>query len=403
MKTEKLINKTASYGLNVSGGKVNSLRVNEDMKTVIRVYSDGKIGVAGRIGEGDDGELLKDAEAQLSQNIAYPCNLDGDKKRRINRVKHPVPAGEFVKTMKKLLARLNAEYPDFIFSNKINMEEFSCTYENSENTSYSYSSDYLAIVLVIQHKQSSNIMDLAYDAVQDYYDEDKVVSDIGKLLSVFEKRVGLDANLPVIIGKEVIYYALNHLVAELYVSGASLFKDKLGSKVFDERVNIFTYRGEDSKQCIPFFDSEGVTVEGDKFHFVKDGVLCGLATYKRSAANFNLPLSGGGYAEFDGVPSPSVMGVEVGKTSDSLKELVKGKAIYVYQTSGGDMTPDGTLGIPVQVAYLYEDGKLIGRLPEFTMNANIFDLLGKDFIGAAANDAFDYREETVVVGKFRIM
>lgn len=403
MKTEKLINKTASYGLNVSGGKVNSLRVNEDMKTVIRVYSDGKIGVAGRIGEGDDGELLKEAEAQLSQNIAYPCNLDGDKKRSVNRVKHPVPAGEFVKTMKKLLARLNAEYPDFIFSNKINMEEFYCAYENSENTSYSYSSDYLAIVLVIQHKQSSNIMDLAYDAVQDYYDEDKVVSDIGKLLSVFEKRVGLDANLPVIIGKEVIYYALNHLVAELYVSGASLFKDKLGSKVFDERVNIFTYRGEDSKQCIPFFDSEGVTVEGDKFHFVKDGVLCGLATYKRSAANFNLPLSGGGYAEFDGVPSPSVMGVELGKTSDSLKELVKGKAIYVYQTSGGDMTPDGTLGIPVQVAYLYEDGKLIGRLPEFTMNANIFDLLGKDFIGAAANDAFDYREETVVVGKFKIM
>lgn len=403
MKTEKLINKTASYGLNVSGGKVNSLRVNEDMKTVIRVYSDGKIGVAGRIGEGDDGELLKDAQSGLSQNIAYPCNLDGDKKRSVNRVKHPVPAGEFVKTMKKLLARLNAEYPDFIFSNKINMEEFYCAYENSENTSYSYSSDYLAIVLVIQHKQSSNIMDLAYDAVQDCYDEDKVVSDIGKLLSVFKKHVVLDANLPVIIGKEVIYYALNHLVAELYVSGASLFKDKLGSKVFDERVNIFTYRGEDSKQCIPFFDSEGVTVEGDKFHFVKDGVLCGLATYKRSAANFNLPLSGGGYAEFDGVPSASIMGVEVGKTSDSLKELVKGKAIYVYQTSGGDMTPDGTLGIPVQVAYLYEDGKLIGRLPEFTMNANIFDLLGKDFIGAAANDAFGYREETVVVGKFKIM
>lgn len=61
MEHEKLTIKETSYSVNVSGSKVDSLRVKQDLKTVIRVYDDGKIGVAGRIGEGDDGALLEEA------------------------------------------------------------------------------------------------------------------------------------------------------------------------------------------------------------------------------------------------------------------------------------------------------------------------------------------------------
>lgn len=402
MKYEKIIDKTTSYGLNVSGGAIDSLRVKNDLKTVIRVYEDGKIGIAGRIGEGDDKQLFEEAKAQLAQNIEYPCDLAANKKRSENCVKNIIAPSDFVKTMKKLLARLNETYPDFVFANKINMEEEGLSYENSEGTNYSYSSDYLAIILTLQHKKSSNIMDLSYISVENYYDEDKVVEEIGKLVNVYENEVELDDTLPVIIESGVMQYALSHLTAEMYMSGASLFSGKLGKKVFDEKVNVVSDHSPDNKKCIPFFDSEGVVLENDKFYFVKDGVICGLATYKRSAKNFNLPLSGGGYSEFDDVPRGGIIGVKLENTAGSLKELVKGKAIYVSETSGGDMTPDGTLGIPVQLAYLYDDGKLVGRLPEFSLNANIFDLLGKDFIGTSKNDVFDYLEDDVLVGKFKI-
>ena len=75
MLNEKLTEKTTSYGLNIAGGVVDSLRVKEDLKTVVRVYDGGKIGIAGRIGEGDDGELLEAAKEKLALNIEYPCNL----------------------------------------------------------------------------------------------------------------------------------------------------------------------------------------------------------------------------------------------------------------------------------------------------------------------------------------
>ena len=403
MAQEKIIVKTSSYSANVSGGKVDSLRVKEDLKTVVRVYEDGKVGVAGRIGEGDDTALVKEAEAKLAQNIPYPCNLTENAKKSENDVKNIIPAADFVKAIKKLIARLNKTYPDFIFSNKINMDEREVSYSNSKNTGYGYAANSIDVSLVIKAKSSANIMDLSYGASKNYYNEDEIVEDIGKLLNVYSNKLAMpEEDVPVIISQYAVQYALAEMLAEKYMSGSSLFNGKLGEKIFDEKVNILTDRTPGNKRGAPFFDMEGTVTEDNKFYFVKDGVFCGIATNKRTAQAFNLPLSGGGYSEFDDVPSTSFIGVTFAETAKSIKDIVKGKAIYISVTSGGDMTPDGTLGLPVMLAYVYENGKLIGTLPEFGLSANIFDLLGKDFLGAVKDDVFKYADDNVIVGKFKI-
>lgn len=402
MENEKIVNKISEYSVNIAGGKVESLRIMEDMKTVVRVYDGGNVGIAGRIGEGDDAALEAEAKEKLAQKISYPCNLPEGKKRQEKAAKTVIPAKDFVRTVKKLISRLNAAYPDFIFSNKINMTEYGSNYSNSRKSEYGYTGSALDIMLVIKAKNSANIMDLDYGASRNFYDEDKIVEDIGKLLDAYNKQVEMPEDVPVIISYAIMQYALPELFAEKYMSGSSLFNGMLGEKKFDVKVNIYTDRAPDNENCIPFFDSEGTVSEGDRFYFVKDGVISGLATYKRSAENFNLPLSGGAYAEFDGVPMTSFQGVKVGFVGGELKDIVKGKAIYVACNSGGDMTPDGNLGIPVQLAYLYEDGKLLGKLPEFTLSANIFDVLGKDFKGCALNDVFSYSKENVLITKFKI-
>lgn len=402
MEHEKITIKETSYSVNIAGGKVDSLRVKQDLKTVIRVYEDGKIGVAGRIGEGDDKALFEEAKEKLAQNIAYPCNLTENGKRQENNIKKIISEKDYVKTIKKLIARLNKCYPDFVFSNKINMGEDELVYENSKNTKYTYKGNEIGGALVIKDKASANIMDLAYGFQKNSYDEDKIVSDIGNLLKVYHNKVAMpEGEVPVIINAmEVLQHSAQHMIAELYASGSSLLSGKLGEKIFDEKVSVLTDRGNKDKS-LPFFDAEGVVNRDDKFYFVKNGVFSGVATYKRSAANFNLPLSGGGYAPFDEVPQTSFVGFKMERT-DKLKNLVKGKAIYVFMTSGGDMTPDGTVGLPVQLAYLYDNGKLVGRLPEFGINGNIFEFLGKDFIGVARDDIFEFSDDDVIVAKFKV-
>lgn len=402
MEQEKIIEKTLSYSVNVSNSKVDSLRVNNDLQTVVRVFDDGKIGIAGQIGDSDGSELVKSAQAKLAQGIPYPCNLTEGKVRKENTFHGIFGEGEMVPACKSLLAKLSNQYPDFIFSNKINYQKRDYTYTNSKGTEFNYVSDSVVTSLVIKAAESANIMDLGYDAMQSYFNEDEIVEDIGKLLKAYRNKVELPENLPVLISADVCRYIIQEIIAEKYVSGSSLLSGKLGKKAFNDKLNVVIDRSPDNKYNIAFFDDEGVTLDGDKFYFVKDGVLTGLSTYRRSAANFNLPLSGGANADFDGVPSFGFAGTKVLPTAEKIGDLVKGKAIYVAITSGGDMTPSGDIGLPIMLAFLYEDGKLVGALPEFSLSANIFDILGKDFIGVVKNDVFAYADETLLVANFKV-
>ena len=402
MEKEKIVNIKTTYSVNVAGSMVESLRVNNNLTTTVRVYDEGFIGVAGRIGECDEQELIAESQEKLSQKIPYPCNLTENVQKSVDNVKEIICPNKFVATAKSLIDRLNKTFPDYVFSNKINMTDSYVSYENSKNTKLEYHGNNVMVSLVVQKKGSGNIMDFGLGFMDNRYDEDEYVSDMATLIDNFDKRVEMpEEELPIIIEANFIGTALVEFLAEKYVMGASLFNGKLGTKIFNEKVNIYNDRDPYNKYALEFFDAEGVVPENNRYYFVKDGVFTGLITTKRSSANFNLPLSGSAAAAFDGVPSFSGNGFAVGTTAEKTSDLVK-DAIYVCVTSGGDMTPSGDVGLPIMLAYLVRDGKIVGRLPEFSIGGNLSDILGKDFIGIAKCDLFKICSDDMVVAKFKI-
>ena len=402
MEKEKIVNIKTTYSVNVAGSMVESLRVNNNLTTTVRVYDDGCIGVAGRIGECDESELTAEAQEKLSQKIPYPCNLSENVQKSVENVKDVICPNNFVATAKSLIERLNKTFPDYVFSNKINMTDSYVSYENSKNTKLEYHGNNVMVSIVVQKKGSGNIMDFGLGFMDNRYDEDEYVSDMAMLIDNFEKRVEMpEEELPIIIESSVLGRALGEFLAEKYVMGASLFNGKLGSKIFDEKVNMYNDRDPYNKYALEFFDAEGVVPENNRYYFVKDGVFTGLITYKRSSANFNLPLSGSAASAFDGVPSFSGNGFTIGTTAEKTSDLAK-DAIYVCVTSGGDMTPSGDLGLPIMLAYLVRDGKIVGRLPEFSIGGNVNDVLGKDFIGIAKCDLFKICSDDMLVANFKI-
>lgn len=405
MESEKIITKSTNYSINVAASKVDSLRITETSETVVRVYDNGFIGVAGKKGKSDEAALYEEAKEALKDCVPYPEMLDGNKTRSESARNVVVKPEDLVKTMKHLVSRLKDTYPDFIFSNKINIDDDFISYENSKNTSYDYSSYTLGISLAIKDKASANIMDAFYGAdIKDKYDENAVVDDVGSVLSAFSNKIEMpEEELPIIIDPSVTSYIARHIIADLYMQGASLFNGKLGEKIFSDKFSIGVDHSVGNRRSVPFFDYEGTTLENDKFYFVKNGVLCGLVNCKRSAQKYNLPLSGCGYSDFTSIPSFALLGYTMDVTAPSLKELVGGKAIYIADTSGGDITADGVLGLPVQLAFLYDNGKLVGRLPEFSVGGSIYDVFGDDLKGVAKLDCFTADpDEKVMVTKFKI-
>lgn len=405
MKTEIINRHTSGRCLNIVANKVESLRINGSVSTTVRVYDGGNIGVAGKLGKADVEELTNKAKQNLAQNITYPETHEQAKTISVDTQKTILAEEELIARISKLLERLEKENPQFLFGNKIKTDDMETTFSDSEGTKLHYSGNTFIVAFSIKYKGSANIMDEFYEAESDYFDEDKICSDIHLKCQAFLNELPqIEENEVVVIGDfEPLTYALEHLNAELYFNKSSIFEGKLGQKIFADKFNLAIDRSPERQLDLPFFDEEGTVLPNYKFNLINNGTLCGLLANKKVAEKYKVATSGSSHASYDGIPTASGMGLCVEKTADDLAQLVKGKAVYLCVSSGGDMTPSGDISMPILVPYLYEDGKLLGKLPELTVSTNLYDAFGKDFVGVCENGLFRYGKRKYFVYKAKLV
>ncbi|MBO5525211.1 MAG: hypothetical protein J5993_00485 [Clostridia bacterium] len=403
MREEIIEKKTVSKCFNITAGAIDSMRINTNVETTVRVYENEKIGIAGRVGACNIDELREEAKKNLALGIPYPDLPNPPVERSVDCYKEIVPDGELVATMKKLMARVCAENPEFTFGNKIIIEETQQKYV-SEKTNYSYRGNSLVFSITIKFKGSANIMDEGYSVEVTEYDEDEIAKGIKKTCDSFLSKAQFPEGekAVVAIDESLAGMMLAHFTADYYFNHLSLFDGKLGEQIFNEKFNVCCDRDPKRAKNLPFFDAEGVVSENDCAYLIKDGVMKGLFATKKQAAQYGCEYIGVAGASYNGVPSISGAGFKLMPTADDISDVVKGEVIYVSVSSGGDMTADGTLSLPVIVSYLLKDGEVVGKLPGFAVTASAKDLFGKDFLGVAKNGFYKH-SNSVIVAKANIV
>lgn len=404
MDKEFLRDSSRSVTLNITGGRIDSYREQEETTGTVRVYADGCIGVAGCLGESDEAALTAQAEKALSLGIPYVSALDGALERCEDNTREIVSEKELIPAMQAMLDRIGAECPGFAVSNKISLNETFCEYRNSRGRRLKSSGNSLNISLLFQSRGSGNLMDAFYEYSGRYFEPEKVIAGCKAVHDAYQTPAELEeGEWPMIISPaELLGPAINHFVGEMYVSGASLLSGKLGEKCFSEKLSFGDDRNAATNPCAPFFDDEGTVCPGDRGLLIQNGILKALCTTKNSAAQFGLPVSGHAGAAYDGVPSLTLRGVYVAQTSADLREIVPGKAVYVMSASGGDYTPSGHFATPVQMAYLVEDGKIVGRLPELNISGEFFSILGDSYLGAVPDTLLNDTPGTLCVTRMLV-
>lgn len=388
MEKEFLINKYSSVTLNVTDGRIDSFREQEETTGTVRVYENGNVGVAGCLGEPDEGALTEKAVEALALGIPYPCRLDGALEQEILHEEEIIPVPEFIPTMQSFLDRLNEACPKFAFSNKISLNYKKFEYRNSKGRHLTSSGRNLDIQLLAQNRGSGNLMDTAFTYTGGGFDADALLAQFKREYDAFYTPADIEpGRYPVLMESYDLFGTfLQHFIGEMYVSGASLLSGRLGQKAFSEKLSLRNDMNPATNIGGCFFDEEGCTAPDFRPTLIEKGTLTGLLTTKKSAETFNLPNLGTAAAAYDGVPSLGFNKFYVDSTASSLSELVPGKAIYVVMASGGDMTPNGHFATPVQMAYLVENGRFAGRLPELNISGDFYDLLGSGYIGAVRGD-----------------
>ena len=409
MEKEYLLNKSNEVTLNVTDGKIDSYREKDETQSTVRVYENGTIGVAGALGDPDFDALEKQAAAKLG-GIPYPCKLSAGVKKSIIRNKPIVSEKDIMRVGKRLAKKVAAAAPRFLVNGKIQTARHQGSYKNSKQTELAYENTSFYASFILKDRDSSSIMDASYGVSVSRYGavtEQKIVDDVKTLHDAYfgEKITLPDGKYPVIIGSlDIFGQIVKDFIAEMYVSGGSLFKGKLGEKIFNEKLTVASDRNPVTNHSSAFYDAEGEIASNYRATLVENGVFKRVFNTKNTANMFGLPLSKTAAGAYDGVPTIGVPGLYIKPTANDINELLGAeKAVYVAITSGGDITTEGVLGLPVQLAFLVENGKITARLTDFTISGNVQDVLGDDFIGVTKKDVFSAPEEGVMVVKANLI
>lgn len=410
MNKEYIVRKSSTITLNITDGKVDSFREIDESNRTVRVYEDGKIGVAGGLGEVDMAELEAAAVAKLANGIPYKSTLNAGIKKQIINEKPVIDKEKILPTAKRLARRVALACPRFLINGKVRLGEHSGSYSNSEQTELAFKSSNLSISFQVKDKDSSNIADVYYGTSVGRYGksvEDKIVADVKALHDNFftEKIVLPDGEYPVILEPyDICGHIFKDFIAEYYVSGGSLFSGKAGTKVFNEKLSVLVDRNPKTNRVAPFYDEEGEIAKNYRAPLIEKGVLKGILNTKNTANTFGLKPSKTSGGAYDGVPAIGVAGLYAESTAPDLKTLLGDKkAIWIAISSGGDITTEGVVGMPVMLAFLVENGEIKGRVADFNASGNIFEMLGDGFVGVSKQNILSSSESEMIVVNMKVI
>lgn len=379
--------------LNVSAGRVDSLRRKNITKSGCRVYDNGYIGVAGCLGQPTADTWAAEERALARQVPTAPPETGKERIREQGEAL--IPAEEFRAGCEELLSTLRTEFPDFVLSNKLRMMDVEMRLENNAGLKYADRKRSYGMVLLVKRAGSPNMYDSHLLGVSRRFDREGWLDQARQVLTAHRTLLPMPEGERCLILDNAIGDALQNfsildkaLSGREYLAGTSLFQGKLGQRLFDPRVTLaYDVTGTEwlDRDDI-FFDKEGTTLPGDRVNLIESGVLKTLETNKKYAAQLGLAPTGGAYGDYDSAPALAVLPLTVASTGETLAQLTEGRdCIFPLIASGGEWTDAGDYATPVQCAYLFRDGKLAGRLPEFNLSVKLNELFGKDFVGVSAD------------------
>ncbi|NCB37630.1 MAG: hypothetical protein EOM80_02570 [Erysipelotrichia bacterium] len=387
---EKVTQTVRQTSLSIVQNDIQAVRRKNITKTGCRVIEGGKIGVAGGLGQVNCEELFARAQKGLAYGVDYDVALTENLTHSTRLDSMRISDSELCSRISLILKEIKSRHADFAVSNKVNLSHVSISLENDRQLQLEHVDSYINLSLLLKKQGSTGIMDTFFGLVDRELEEEKVINAVSEVISAYNNLQPMPAaSTPLIINQQTLTRLFQRdLNARMVGNKASLFQQQIGQKVFSDNFSLVIAR-DPVETFGPAFDMEGTITPESLRWLVKDGVIIRPYSDKKTAARYGFENTGCADGSYDSVPSLGGANIEIPHAGKSLAELLNGQpGLMVQIASGGDFTPDGHYASPVQVAFLTDGHKLLGRVPEFTIKGSIFDFFGHDFIGVSSDKIF---------------
>ncbi|MGC9395472.1 MAG: TldD/PmbA family protein [Anaerolineae bacterium] len=159
--------------------------------------------------------------------------------------------------------------------------------------------------------------------------------------------------------------------------GISPMRDKLGEKIFDEKLTIIDDPTISGKFASAAYDDEGVAHR--RTTLIKNGVLNSFIYDLKTAAQAGAQSTGNGSRSLFNPPRPSTTNFCIQPGNISLKEMLAGmdEGLLVEYPLGlgqGNII-SGAFSNTWSLAFKVEKGEIVGRVKDISIAGNIYEML----------------------------
>lgn len=380
-KAKCVVTSKETHEFNVDGGEFSLFRTLFDNEISITAYKDNKKGTI-NINRFDDEAIIEAVKNCI--NVANSGSSDeawdiaSKQENRIFTEGSYIPNIElFFERTKELVQDIKEKHPHILLEQMIvyHVKENSI-YLDTNDTNYEMTlGKYVISIMFSAHDGDKVTSFFGTEVCIDNLDRPFIeLGSIEKDLTDVEDQL----NTVPLLGKfegvavitpsclvSIMYYIINNFASNsVILDGTSVWKDKIGKKVADERITVSLKPLDERVICGERYTEDGFISEN--FNLIKDGILEGFA----------IPLYAANKTGHDRAKNSSFnLVVEGGETpvDNIIKDIKKG--IIVGRFSGGNPTVNGDFSGVAKNSFLVEDGKIVGAINETMINGNLADLL----------------------------
>ncbi|BAW96364.1 putative PmbA/TldD family protein [[Synechococcus] sp. NIES-970] len=371
---------SVSHPVTFEANRLKQLETSESIGTALRLWYQGRPGLAVAYGQVEPRQLVEKAIALSKLNETSPLDIC-EPRRDINPpIGTAMTVEALVETGKQAIAQLRDHYPDILCGGVFDCESSQTLLLNSEGLYCTAADISLSFGLEVEWVRGDDFLGI-YDGEvsQDTLNLEIVVQNIRQRLHWARENVPVTTQkAPVIFTSNAAPLLWSTVAAALngknILEESSPWSKTLGKLVASPQVSL--YQDPTAKPYICHFDDEGTPTRS--LSLIREGYAQELYGDRRTAHKLGLRPTGNGFrASLGRYPSPELINLIVAPGSGNLNSIISqlDNAVVVDQVLGGDADLSGDFSVNIDLGYQVQGGQIIGRIKDTMVAGNVYDAL----------------------------
>lgn len=377
---EVLQSSSVSRPVFFEANRLKQLESSEAEGTALRLWRDGRPGLAVAYGDVDPQALVDKALALSTLNDIEAIELTAGSQQRYPDMGQAVSVEVLISWGYQVIDQLRAAYPEVICE-----AEFECDVEatriiNSLGLDCSYSDTTLNSYVAAEWVRGDDLLGVGDGQTRrDSLDPAALTQQILQRLAWAERSViAPSGRLPVLFTAKAADMLWSTVQAALsgkrVLERSSPWSDRIGDQVTSPQLTLSQHPEAGPFSCP--FDDEGTPAQ--PLTFIDNGVLRLFYTDRTTGRELGGGSTGNGFRPGLGsYPTPSLFNSLIQPGQRSFAELLArlDYGVMVDQMLGGGAGISGEFSVNVELGYLVRHGEIVGRIKDTMVAGNVYTAL----------------------------